>query len=374
MSNRSSTTPRTTAAADVSRDASDRILSAVLPHLGRMARGLGRRRALRRYRAALPGLLAQLPTGLVDSARGGLELRELQLTGAGGAMAMLGHPGQSPSLIVKIGHDLDARAGLDREATMLRALRSDERLGQWRDLLPLECARGEWRGFGYVVERALPGRSALHLFLDPAMREQLQTNVVEVISTLHQRTASVITVDEPALDRWIGTPISLIRRLASRRQWAVPSVARLDSLELELRASLLGRKATTCWVHGDFWPGNLLVATDGLAVTGIVDWDMGATDDLPEVDLLHCLIYSRRLVMRLELGDVLQPLLAGTPWTAHERTVLEHASSGNEQVGQRTLLLVYWLRHVAANLVQSGSYTHNLLWLRRNVEGVLRCC
>ena len=36
------------------------------------------------------------------------------------------------------------------------------------------------------------------------------------------------------------------------------------------------------------------------------------------------------------------------------------------------MLLLVWLRQVAANLVQSPGLAHNLLWVMRNVVSVLR--
>ena len=148
----------------------------------------------------------------------------------------------------------------------------------------------------------------------------------------------------------------------------------LRCLARELHAELAGRTLPVCWIHGDFWLGNVLVAADGVTLTGIVDWDLAAADELPMHDLVHLLLYTRGLVQQRDLGEIVRALLEGEQWTAHERSLLEAAERAlpGSVVGERAMVLLSWLRHITGNLAKSSRYRRNVLWLSRNVDAVLR--
>jgi len=225
----------------------------------------------------------------------------------------------------------------------------------------------------YFVESALPGGSAHRLPPDPETRRQLQTVAAGAIRQFHTRTASSVVVDTELLDRWIEQPLQRLRRLMGGRANGAANAAAIRRVETELRDSLLGRRLSASWVHGDYWTGNLLTEPGG-SLTGIIDWDLAAPDDLPLRDLLHLLLYTRKLVQRCELGDVVRRLLIACIWTSHERELIEAMDEAlpGDYLSERTRVLIYWLRHVSANLEQSPAYARNWLWVHRNIDNVLR--
>jgi aminoglycoside phosphotransferase (APT) family kinase protein len=123
---------------------------------------------------------------------------------------------------------------------------------------------------------------------------------------------------------------------------------------------------TTSWIHGDFWTGNVLTV-DG-QVSGVIDWDLASDDELPSHDLLNLLIHARWTAEHRELADVVLALLHEPDWSETERALL-----GPPAVEERTALLLYWLRHVAAVGVQQLSYVPHsvLVWRWRNVHRLL---
>ncbi|MCW3034729.1 MAG: hypothetical protein JWM17_41, partial [Actinobacteria bacterium] len=133
------------------------------------------------------------------------------------------------------------------------------------------------------------------------------------------------------------------------------NAAALERLEQLLRRAWEGRSVDVAWVHGDYWPANVIF-DPALAVAGIIDWEWAAARELPAHDLLYLVIHMRMLAEGKELGPVVRSFLTGEAGVAVDR---------------ETLLLV-WLRHVAYNLTQSPGDARNWIWTSRNVDTVLR--
>ena len=293
-------------------------------------------------------------------------------TEAGVAVLILGRPGNAPCAVLKVAVTGEAKRSLTREGTAVAALEADDRLGDWRDLLPGILAEGELDGASYLLERALGGRNAVSLLGMTPMRRRVQIVAAETVRTLHQRTGASTVVDDACVDRWLAEPLWRVSRAAGGFRGARGRQA-LNRLAAEIRASLVGRRLKLSWIHGDFWLGNLLVSTDGATATGIVDWDFAGNHELPLIDLLHLVVYTRSLVERRELGGVVRDLLDGGAWSPQEISLLRssHAELDGDPGCAGAALLLYWLRHLASNLAQSNRYLESRPWLVGNVEPVL---
>jgi aminoglycoside phosphotransferase (APT) family kinase protein len=286
---------------------------------------------------------------------------------------MLGPPGGAPGAVLKLALTSEARRSLSRERTALAAIEADERLADWHHLLPGILAEGELEGALYMLERALRGRNAVSVLGSAAARRRVQTLAADTIRTLHDRTSVSTVASVATIDRWLSEPLRLVGRAALACRGASGRLA-LSRVAAEVRVSLVGRRLSASWIHGDFWLGNLLVAGEDGPATGIVDWDSAGHRELPVVDLFHLLAYTRTLVERRELGAVVRALLEGEGWTPHELSLL-HSTDPELDADPsyaRATLLLYWLRHLASNLAQSKRYLHSQVWMTRNVEPVLR--
>ena len=193
------------------------------------------------------------------------------------------------------------------------------------------------------------------------------------ITQLHRRTATSIVADTSVRKRWIDEPLGLVRRLNATRPAATRYDEALDRLAAELHHALAGRELAVSWIHGDFVPGNILVTPDGSMLTGIVDWELAARNELPLLDLIQLFLASRMLVQRRELGDIMRGLLHGDEWTQHERALIDAAQTAlpGETVDMRAMRLLCWLRHIGANLTKSTRYGRHSLWISKNIDGVL---
>jgi aminoglycoside phosphotransferase (APT) family kinase protein len=313
------------------------------------------RRRTRRAAELLPALTA--PT----EARAWTVRRSLR-TVSDMAVATIGPPGQPARALVKLATSPAAARSLARERRALSALYSDERLGAWRDLLPDIVAHGVSDGSPYLVERLLPGQTGTR---DPA---GLVACAASAIVPLHRTTTVEVSVAPDRVRRWVDAPLDTLARHGRSRPLAVA----LDRLGCELWAALLDRRLAVSWIHGDFVPGNILVAREPVHVTGIVDWELARRDDLPLVDIVTLLLAARMHASRRELGRVVCDWLAGAGWTADERRLIDAASSGlpGEAIDGRTLVLLCWLRHVSGNLAKASRYATGESWQRRNVRPV----
>jgi glycosyltransferase involved in cell wall biosynthesis len=320
----------------------------------------------RAYRERRPALVrsarAGVPGAVVHAtlAREGWRPERTLRTVSDTAVVMVRGPGEEPGTL-KIAATLSGAASLRREREVLARLGSDERLGAWRDLLPVPLGWGEADRGGYLLTSRLPGTDGRHV----APGSGLTPAALGAIAPLHRRGQMVADVDGALLRRWADEPARLLARVA-RSGHAV------DRVTAALHAGLTGRQVSLGWTHGDFHPGNLLLGADG-QVTGIVDWDQARELDNIAADLAFWLLTTpERRSGRQEFGErVAARLAAPRCWTPDESRLLGPLAAGDAATA-RALLLLTWLRHVTGNLAKSRRYAHSPLWLRRNVHPVLR--
>jgi hypothetical protein len=258
--------------------------------------------------------------------------------------------------VVKMPYTAEGADSLRRQSAVLATLHRDPRLAGWPAVLPRQLAEGTAGGHRYWVESAVPGTAPTDdAFLGPA---------AQLIGVLHARTRADRTVDAALIERWVQRPLDRLRSFLAADP---PRSARLVELGAELTAALAGRTVRTGWIHGDFWPGNVL--THGPAVTGIVDWDRAEPDQLPLHDLLHLRLSARRARDGDQLGEIVARAL---------RQGLDDASGVGPGcldawlggVPPRAAVLLYWLRHISL-FVESEGHGDNRDWVRRNVHSVL---
>lgn len=336
------------------------------PGASRFWRHWRRRRELTRARGLIPTILAAIPRQWGTPSPSAWRVHRTEWTESNVAVITLGPNMGPPTVVLKLPGTPESAESLRRQNAVLRELHAHPSLGDWRALLPIPLLEGEISGQPYVVEQALPGREMDSILFDPTARTRAYSAAIAAIQQLHQRTARSVTVDGLILDRWVDQPLRLILG-AARRDQAV------ERLALELHEALAGQSLSVGWIHGDYWPRNLLVGPDGVSLTGILDWDLAAPDELPMHDVLNLLLSWPQLVQGRDLGDVVRTRLEGAGWTRYERTLLEAVKPPMSQdtVWERVMLLLYWLRFVATYLAKSPERARDPWWMAKNVEGVL---
>ncbi|MCW3047698.1 MAG: hypothetical protein JWO74_1982 [Solirubrobacterales bacterium] len=321
--------------------------------------------------ALVPRILATesrlLPPGALRAV-----VAHAQLTSTDVAVIVLATIHEPPCVVIKMPMSAEAARGIQRETGTLAALRGDRRLGAWRDLMPRPCTSGKVGAQSYRVDVALRGRPALDRVQHGAARERMLDTAAEAIHVLHRTTATTVLGDAGLARRWVDEPLDELLRHGGRRKSLAPGLERLRD---ELHDALGGGTLSAAWIHGDYWLGNLLFSGERSTPAGIVDWDGAAPLELPLHDLLHLLLYTRRLVTGAELGQIVHQQLSGRAWSSQERRLLDRYGAWRQDgsLSDRQALLLYWLRHVALHARQHPApapYRYRI-WERRNVDPVL---
>jgi aminoglycoside phosphotransferase (APT) family kinase protein len=319
----------------------------------------------------VPRILADQAHSLPSCARASV-IADAELTSTGVAVVTLAPFGEPPCLVVKLPTTAAALEGLERESAALGALHGDERLGDWRARLPRPCASGTVLDQPFRADAALRGRPAAERVDGEAAAVRLQEAAAESIHVLHRSTATSVAVDRGLAERWVDRQLQELSRHAGvrrRRAW------RLGRLRDELHRAIIGRTFSAAWIHGDFWLGNVLVEEASPGPGGVVDWNDAAAGELPLHDVLHLLLYTRRLLTGQELGQIVSRQLVRGEWSVSERRLLERYGSWchGGALSDRHAVLLYWLRHVALHARQQRHRPgpRYRLWEWRNVHSVL---
>lgn len=258
--------------------------------------------------------------------------------------------------VLKVAATRSGVASLRRESEVLNLLRSDERLGTWRSMLPAPLNAGYLDGGAFLVTSRLPGRS-----LQPGAALGCTSEAFDAIAPLHSLERTVRVVDDSMLNRLVDEPTERIAR-------SVNSSDHLSKLTATLHRELADQPVMLGWTHGDFYPGNVLATAWG-RVSGIVDWSSAREADLVALDLVFWLLTLQGRGQPRSFGARVAAGLDGY-WTSAESKLINPVTPG--PVSRRTLLLLTWLRHTADNIEKSERYANSMLWSRRTITPVLR--
>src|SRR5205823_10518865 len=133
------------------------------------------------------------------------------------------------------------------ELGALVRLREDDRLIQWRRLVPRVLDAGYVAGASYALETFMPGEDARPRLADPRRRARLIVAALAAIGELHRRTAQPVRVDHRMFNRFVNDPAMVVRATVPRRDG--PAV---DRLVAELGERLRERWLPAGWIHGGY--------------------------------------------------------------------------------------------------------------------------
>ena len=273
--------------------------------------------------------------------------------------------------VLKLARSPAGDASLAQQLAILQRLAGDARLGRWRRLLPEVLAHGVTGGHGYSIERAVPGTVGTSL-PRPAGGPDTARDAVRAVAELHRCTGRATVASRALVDGWVEPALALVNEVptllgAARRRRLV------DLLRERIRAGVEGRVLWVGRTHGDYYSGNVFFGPSG-DVRGIIDWGQSREDDLALIDSGTLVLTGRAAAQGTELGHVVGDLCRGAPLTADEHAVMElhRAACPADLVGADVMALLTWLRHVENNLLKSPRYRSNPVWIRANLEAVLR--
>lgn len=232
-------------------------------------------------------------------------------------------PGEDlPRYVAKVPTTDAAVRRIQLEAGSLTRIRR-RGLGPLEATIPRIVTMAEHQGRPVLVTTALPGRvmlAAYHTWRHTARPAAVQADfdaAGQWLAELQRRTSRGGSDLASMLD---GTAAVVARRFGDDPGTA----ADLDQLSA-VRDRLAGHQVSQVVVHGDFWPGNMLMA-DG-RVCGVIDWEAAQPDGVPTRDLARFVItYSLYLDRHTRPGHHVagHPGLRAARWGAG----LEYAMNG----------------------------------------------
>jgi Ser/Thr protein kinase RdoA (MazF antagonist) len=272
------------------------------------------------------------------------------------------------SVVLKHAHSAPAARALDREWAVLACLQQDQRLGEWRRLVPAPLDRHLDGPLPMIIETRLPGRDAATILRAyPEAADPVARLALDALAVLHRATAR----PEPAArstDAWVAEPLAAVR---GDVPWCRtgPGAAGLTAVGARLRSALDGRTVAVGWTHGDYHPGNVLLDERAGRVTGIVDWGEARADGPVAVDAATFVLMLRCLRTGADLGPVVAGILRHGALDPADARLL--AGQDAADAADLDFVLLAWLWHVAANVSKSPRYGRSRIWYRRAVAPVL---
>jgi hypothetical protein len=271
---------------------------------------------------------------------------------------------------VAVKHPLSTRAAqtLKHERRVLRQLAADERVEQVRRLLPSEIACQLDGPLPLIAETWLPGVDASTVLRqNPRATPQVAAASLAAIGELHQATGRSECATAH-IGQWVDARVAV---LSQEIGWCCRDggAARLDALRRRLHHGLTGRTMTVGWTHGDFAAGNILLAEDCTAVTGVIDWGTACSDGPVDIDAYTLVLTLQYELSGQTLGRVIADIVRSERLPLAQRRLLEGVDSGNPDAALLPLLM--WLWHVANNASKSPRYGRSVRWVAGNIVPVL---
>lgn len=265
-------------------------------------------------------------------------------------------------VLVKFALTAQADVGLSRHIAMLDALAERQVPVAVPEVLrsgALVLGRHGLRRF--VEETALPG-APLPVSPHPAT----VASALHLVDRLHRSSAVPVRIGEAVAASLVDGHLATLAAV-SHPQWPVRVV---DELGRTLRAALMGRELSLAVTHGDLWPGNVLgeARDDGSwTATGLVDWENGSPQGLPEVDMAH---YLLSLHPTGPAAAVLQAI--GTPRLSMAQRLAPYGVDVmNPELPAALCTVLAWLAHVAGGIDRAHHSGPGRAWLGSVVAPVL---
>lgn len=267
--------------------------------------------------------------------------------------------------VVKVARGAYGETSLRRDLAVRTHIHTDPGTASWKHQVARTYWAGECLGRFVVVEERLPGVSLVGLMHDTGVLAR----AVYELSEIRQSTSHRVHADD-RLFTWFQGPASTVSGILQR--WGDRRGAdAVTGWAAETAYALQGSTCQVSLVHGDLWPGNILLHQG--AVAGLIDWDQAAFHDAALHDVLHLTVYPAAQERGLDLGLVIREVLTDRTTKGDLGALLR--SRGVEQdcrdVGMalRDALIWYWLRHIARMSREPG-HANNPRWVANNVVAV----
>lgn len=267
--------------------------------------------------------------------------------------------------VVKVARGAYGETSLRRDLAVRTHIHTDPTTASWKHQVARTYWAGDCLGRFTVVEQRLPGAQLVDLMHDTGVLAK----VVDELSELRRSTSHQVVADD-RLFSWFQGPAwtvsGILRRWGDRR-----AADTVTAWAADTAAAMQGCTCRVALVHGDLWPGNILLRHGSVA--GLIDWDQAAFHDAALHDVLHLTVYPAVRGRGLDLGLVIREALTDRTTKGELGELLRGSGVTQDcrDVGMslRNALIWYWLRHVA-RMAREPGHANNPRWVANNVVAV----
>jgi phosphotransferase family enzyme/methyltransferase family protein len=225
--------------------------------------------------------------------------------------------------------------------------------------LPQILDYGLSNGQAYWVESWIDGIPATSYSWRAAWKRKVAESALHFLIDLHQSTSKPTEIHRELFDDLLQAPVAGVEETIREFE---PGFE-LKPLVEALWRVFGGRQIPLVRTHGDFWPGNILVSTEG-QLSGVLDWGLSMKQGWPMLDLLHLIAFQHKWRATWLFGSVTTKTLMRRRLTAweHKMVAAYCAALSLEDSLWPAFVSLYWLHHASQARNDFGEQ-----WLRRNV-------
>lgn len=230
----------------------------------------------------LPGLhLAETEAVSMAAARSPLRAAQVWFRRRGALVIRLDTGVGAESLFLRVATNSEVDAHLSGNQRFVDHLLATPSLSAGiRALIPTQLGHRASGGAELYLEAGFAGQMAWTLETDPDLRARIEQGLYRFSTGLQREAGHRERLSGERLTRWIT---DFLGPLPERLRVMGLEDAALDGVVSQIHRLLDDRNWWLAPAHGDFGSGNALARSDG-RLTGVIDWDTHAEDDLAGLD------------------------------------------------------------------------------------------
>ncbi len=247
-----------------------------------------------------------------------LKPARIRITGTSAAVITVMDEKGSSRFVMKIPFHPQSGKRLARQfETLQTLLERAPSFSSLRAVLPAPIVKLECQGQTVFVESLCPGFDLSLCYKSADNLQRIFRLGLEFLLNLYRDTNSRPSYRSATWESWLEereSSLDSIIHASYRDRWR--------KLIGSVRDYFQQAPPSLVWMHGDFWPGNLLVNEAGDRLTGVVDWAFSDSEGIPLIDLFHLLLYIKTFASGRAFSHLLAERLSARRFDDDEQPLI----------------------------------------------------